>query len=392
MRLLFCYDGPLYVDEEKKYYGIALNNDLFQRYECISNDISISIRVRAINNKLHNKLSEIDRKYKINEIPNLSSVKGIFINRRKARKKLISEIQNSDLVIIRLPSAIGNMSAKICRMYNKPYIVEMVGCPWDALWNLSIKGKIVAPFSFLRTKNELKKSKYTIYVTNCFLQKRYPSDGKQISCSNVVLNNIDDSAMKKRLSKIEKFDNKKIILGTLGGLDVKFKGQKYVIKIINELLKSGYDVEYQVVGSGLPNYLNKLIKKYNVTNNVKIIGPIKHEKVFEWLDNLDIYIQPSTQEGLCRSIIEAMSRGCPIIASNAGGNSELISNEFIFKKKNTKQLLNLIKKMDKEKMKIESINNFNESKKYYIESLRKKRTKFMNDYKNDVLSNNKNGN
>lgn len=63
--------------------------------------------------------------------------------------------------------------------------------------------------------------------------------------------------------------------------------------------------------------------EYNVMENVQILGEFKHNDVFSWFDDLDIYIHPSKQEGLCRAIIEAMSRACPIIAADAGGHEQI---------------------------------------------------------------------
>ena len=101
MKLLFCYDGPLRKDEYGNYYGIALHDDVLKRYECISNDISIAIRVRSISKELTNKMMPINsNKYKVNELPNLSSIRGIF-NRKKCYTKLKRLINDNDLIIVR---------------------------------------------------------------------------------------------------------------------------------------------------------------------------------------------------------------------------------------------------------------------------------------------------
>ena len=49
------------------------------------------------------------------------------------------------------------------------------------------------------------------------------------------------------------------------------------------------------------------------------MGGVPHNKIFQLLDDIDLYIQPSLQEGLPRSVVEAMSRACPII-----GQADLI--------------------------------------------------------------------
>jgi glycosyltransferase involved in cell wall biosynthesis len=47
--------------------------------------------------------------------------------------------------------------------------------------------------------------------------------------------------------------------------------------------------------------------------------------VRDWLDRIDIYLQPSRQEGLPRALIEAMARACPALGSTAGGIPELLA-------------------------------------------------------------------
>ncbi len=63
---------------------------------------------------------------------------------------------------------------------------------------------------------------------------------------------------------------------------------------------------------------------------LKIIGPVRHDQVFPWLDSLDLYIQSSYQEGLCCSVIEALSRALPVICSDTGGNYELVEQKVYF--------------------------------------------------------------
>jgi len=50
-------------------------------------------------------------------------------------------------------------------------------------------------------------------------------------------------------------------------------------------------------------------------------------EVAKWLDQLDVYLQPSYQEGLPRATIEALNRGLLVIGSTAGGIPELLPAE-----------------------------------------------------------------
>ena len=58
-------------------------------------------------------------------------------------------------------------------------------------------------------------------------------------------------------------------------------------------------------------------------------------------------------EGLCRSIVEAMSRACPVICTNVGGNYELVSSDCLFEKADYVKLADILEKMVKPEMQIE---------------------------------------
>src|SRR5207244_4508989 len=52
-------------------------------------------------------------------------------------------------------------------------------------------------------------------------------------------------------------------------------------------------------------------------------------EVFALLDQADIFVLPSRQEGLPRVVIEAMARGLPCFASALPGNYELLESRFL---------------------------------------------------------------
>lgn len=391
MKMIFCYDGPIDKHSDGAYYSPALNNKMFERYKCISNDIRIAIRVREVKENMKKKLDGdilSKDKYKIINCPNISSLKGIILEKKKCRKILECEIKKVDFLIIRLPSMIGNLALEIAKKYKKPYLIEMVGCPWDALWNYSLKGKLIAPYMTFVTKNNIKNAPYVLYVTSQFLQKRYPTKGKNINCSNVMLDEIDLDVVKKVKNKILNKESNKIILATIAAVDVKYKGQQYVIKAISNLKKKGYNFEYHIIGSGNNQFLKKLAEKLHIKNEVKFIGPIAHDKIFSYLDKVDIYIQPSKQEGLPRALIEAMSKACPCIGSKTGGIPELVDNKYIFPKGNSKKLERILETFSKEDMIIQSEENFKKAKLYERETLKNKREKFYKDFIENSLDKN----
>ena len=383
MKALFCYDGPLKQDQHGRYYGIALNEKMFSRYYVIADYLIVAIRASKIKTTdIESGLSPIKlENFQVVPCANLSTFKGILFERSKVERILYDQIKYVDFLIVRLPSVIGNLSIKIACKLNKPYLVELVGCPWDALWNHSLKGKLVAPFMWYTTKKNIKHAPFVLYVTNEFLQRRYPSHGKTLSCSNVVLTNIEENTLRKRLERIERISkNKPIILGTIAAVNVRYKGQEYVIKAIAELKRQGYNFEYHLVGAGNNAHLKSIADSYGVSDRIKFEGILPHDMIFDYLDNIDIYVQPSKHEGLPRALIEAMSRGCPCIGSNAGGIPELLDHNFVFKKGNVKELVRILHDLNREKMIKQAIRNYEFSKKYAKDVLEASRNKFFKDF------------
>ncbi|WP_319470060.1 glycosyltransferase [uncultured Trichococcus sp.] len=388
MRILFCHDGPLRKDEFNNYYGTAHNDDTFKRYYNIANDLAVATRVsKIINSEAKVTLSKITvSPFDVIECPNLSNFKGLFVDRLKAKKIIYSEVEKSDYIVVRLPSVLGFIAIDAAIKNNKPYLIEVVACPWDAFWNHSLKGKFVAPFMYYSTKKRVGNAKYSIYVTNNFLQNRYPTSGKSVNCSNVSLTEFSDDILARRIEKIKNInDNSKIVIGTTAAVDVKYKGQQYVIQALGKLKQQGIThFEYQLIGGGNQDYLKSVAKKHDVVDQVIFLGSLPHRKVFEWLDKIDLYAQPSRQEGLPRALIEAMSRGLPAFGANTAGIPELLDKNYIFSNtsRNIKEICLMLENIDIELMIDQSKRNFFESKSYKKELIEDRRIDFFNSFKN----------
>ena len=388
MRVLFCHDGPLHVDDNNNYYGIAHNDEMFKRYFHIANKISVAIRVKKISQEDAKKLSKITIKpFEVFEVPNILSVENMF-KIHKAKEIIKNAVLKSDYIVVRLPSITGFIAIDFAKKYNKPYLTEVVACPWDAYWNHSFKGKLFAPLMYYKTKKRVWNSEYVIYVTNNFLQKRYPSKGIGISCSNVSLKEFDNKVLDRRMEKIKNLKpGGKIIIGTTAAVNVRYKGQQYVIQALGKLKKKGItNYEYQLVGAGDQSYLKSIAQKYDVVDQVKFLGPKRHDEVFKWLDSIDIYVQPSRQEGLPRALIEAMSRGLPAFGAKTGGIPELLQEEFLFSntRKNIDEICNILINFDKEKMIKQANFNFKVAKRYDRLTIEKRRQEFFKYFKSNV--------
>lgn len=371
-----------------KYTDGCYNSKIWERY------FNYTTNITAIFRKDSNLYEPEEAKTKFQQIPN--SVKVLCVEDKKRSLKdffsirlrinnnrtIKNEVKKSKNIILRVPCDDCYTAFKYAKKYSKNVIVEVVGCPLDTLWHHGIKGKVLAFPSYLRMKKCIKQAKNVLYVTNEFLQKRYPNNYNNIGCSDVEIPLTEEKVIKNRLSKINKTD-KTIVIGTIGNIDNKYKGQQDVIKVIPILEKEGYKIVYKLVGGGDKKYLYNIVKKEDI-NQIEFLGSIPHDNVFPFLDSIDLYIQPSYTEGLCRSVIEAISRGCPCVVSDAGGNPELINKKYVYQKGNikdlSKKILNILKE---DNLSNSAIENFEKSKEYYSTILDEKRNEFYSDIFNN---------
>lgn len=377
MGFIFNVRFPYY---KNQYYAVDLPGDVWKnRYLKYCDRIKVIGRKDEVKDNPSPKigLSSID-KVDFACVDNESYVKR-FLHRRKDARHIMREISGCDFVICR-----GSWGTRECRKAKIPYLVEVVGCEWDALWNHSWQGKIAALPRYIALKRAVKKAPFVLYVTKEFLQARYPTNGIHVGISDVKLKSADDIVLSHRIEKIaNKPLNSKLILATTAAIDVKYKGQQYVIEALGKLKKQGVtNIEYQLVGGGKADYLRNVAKSHNVLDQVIFKGAMPHEQVFDWLDTIDIYVQPSLQEGLPRAVVEAMSRACPVFGARTGGIPELVDSSFVFKRKCVNQIAQMIQGFNRENMIIQARRSFKKAKEFDPHGLDNQRDAFYRSFIN----------
>ena len=386
MQALFSFDGPMYCDVDGIYCHTTLTDEVLSRYLFNVDKLVILIRVEhlAVNYKIAG-LTPIDvSRIEIVGCKNINSVKGFLLYRKDIKKQVKELVKVSDYIYVRIPSNISNIVAECAYRNGRKYLAEVGGCAFDSYWNHSVIGKLVAVPLLINEKRSVFNSELALYVTKFFLQKRYPCRKMEKSCSDVVLEEIDIEVLYRRLNKLGRH-NGRIVIGKLAAIDVKYKGQQYVIKAISKLNKEGYDICYELVGTGKENYLKGIAEKYGVQDKVLFLGAKPHAEVFEWLDSIDIYIQPSLQEGLPRALVEAMSRGCPCLGTNLAGMPELLDEECLFKARDEREIALKIKRLIFD-MNTYAEKNYYKAQEYEVNMLNRKRNKIFLDY----IKNNRN--
>lgn len=120
---------------------------------------------------------------------------------------------------------------------------------------------------------------------------------------------------------------KKVIINV--GRITEQKGQKTIIEAARKIVNKRNDIIFLIVGDksynrDLYNNLKKKIDNYNLKKYIRFTGI--REDVNELLAMSDVFVLPSIFEGLPITLLEAIFSKIPIVASDVGGNRELIKN------------------------------------------------------------------
>ncbi len=396
MRVLYCHDniyqqcsnGIVYSPGQfpHKYWNTFLNH--FDHLVVTGRGSPISAEVNKLNISSAPDVSFV-------LFPNINSPLGRLKHARSVNNRLQKVIEESDAVIIRAVSDIGWLAYKHAKKMGKPIAMEMAACAWDSTWNHGNKlGKIYAPIRYLRDRIITKNADYVIYVSERFLQKRYPTTGETEHASNVRIAVTDKDLIDKKLEKIkekEEISHLPLVIGLIGNLDNKIKGVADVLNALEKVQeqKPGSFI-FRHLGPGNPENFIQQAKKLGLEEIVYFDGMIQSgQAVLDWLDGIDLYLQPSYQEGVPRATIEAMSRGCPVIASKAGGIPELIDKKWLIKPGQVSKLAQLIVKMlDNPKSRIEAaVINYEKSYEFTNEFLSPRRKLFWGAFANFIRKN-----
>ena len=140
---------------------------------------------------------------------------------------------------------------------------------------------------------------------------------------------------KDRVKLKEKYNIKsKYILLFVGRL-IEVKGIEYLIDALGIVSNKIPDLELLIAGTGnLERQLKEKVRKSNLSSYVSFLGAVKHEDLIDYYNICDLLVLPSIfdkyghTETLGMVILEAMSCGKPVVASDIGGIPESVRNGY----------------------------------------------------------------
>ena len=138
---------------------------------------------------------------------------------------------------------------------------------------------------------------------------------------------IENGVKNKNIRDFKRFDKQNIFLNNKNRLKTniisicRLVDQKNIFEIF-EIAKLLKNFRFNIIGNGYLASKAKLFLEKESINNVVLLG--EKDNIYDFLYEADLFLSTSLYEGLPLSLLEAMSIGLPVVASNVVGNRDVV--------------------------------------------------------------------
>ena len=245
------------------------------------------------------------------ELRRSSVEKIIYLSSLIKLKKKIKEFQ-PDILHAHYASSYGLLGA-LTRFH--PFIISVWGSDVYSFPKISFLHKVILKFNLSKADCLLSTSVKMAEET-----KRYTSHPIAITPFGV------DLGLFKKINIVKQ--NKEFIIGTVKTLNSIYRID-ILIKSFNIVLKNNptLNIKLVIIGDGPDKKkLQLLAQNLGIYDNVHFLGKIDNLLLPEYYNSFSVFVALSDSESFGVVAVEAMACECPVIASNADGFTEVISD------------------------------------------------------------------
>ncbi len=242
--------------------------------------------------------------------------------------------RDADVLYALDPVSTGFPAALAAKILRKPFVLKIVG---DYAWEQGKQrfGVHETLDDFVRTKQHsvsvqflqriqtwVAKQAKTIIVPSAYLKgivQRWGLPGDKI---HVVFNAVSVSSFGKVPEEAALSRPRIVSVGRL----VPWKGMGGLIDALVQVREQFPTASLTIAGDG-PD--RKSLEGYagaRLQHSFSFTGALAHEDILALLREADVFVINSTYEGLSHLLIEAQMIGAPTVATDVGGNSEVITD------------------------------------------------------------------
>ena len=216
----------------------------------------------------------------------------------------------------------GFAVVKLARELGLPCVIKVHGSDINDYMEVGWRRRVIV--------STLNRASKVIAVSEALKNKmiEYGVDGKKII---VVYNGVDGEVFKPgdresaraRLG-LQKPAKRVLFVGNLKPV----KGLDDLIEAMRQIVVERRDAQLHIVGYGpLEQSLRQRVSDVSLQDNVRFEGEKRPDEVALWMNACDVLCLPSLNEGVPNVVLEALSCGLPVVATNVGGIPEVVSSE-----------------------------------------------------------------
>ncbi len=216
------------------------------------------------------------------------------------------------------PNTTGRIAAKLAGV---PVIIanEHNVDTWKSNWQLSLDKWLSAYSNKIIAVSEA--------VKNFYMENANISADK----FEVIYNGVDLDFWQKDITSQEVIAEKKTKLGLLQGDKVIAaigrlhlqKGYEYLLRAARKIIPRMRNLKFLIVGDGpMRDSLESLSERLDIKDNIIFAG--KRDDIKDMLYLSDFSVVSSIREGFSNVVLESMACSRPVVATDVGGNKEII--------------------------------------------------------------------
>jgi hypothetical protein len=324
-RFMRTADGTVWTDGTFAYR-------FWQRYLEVFDQVRVVARVQDVDILPPDWQAASGDRVNFAPIPYYIGLKQYLQKASQVKRSACAAVQPGDAVILRVASTIAETMTPMLKRQGHPYAVEVVADPYDVFAPGAIRHPLRSLLRWwcpIALRRQCATAAAAAYVTERALQKRYPAANRALMTAYSDVELPDEAFVLAPRSL--RPQQRQFTLIHVGGMDQLYKAQDVLIAAVARCIDGGLDLRLVFVGDGrYRSLLEQQVKQLGIASRVMFCGQLTTAAaVQQQLQQADLFVLPSHQEGLPRAMVEAMAQGLPCIGSNIGGIPELLTEECI---------------------------------------------------------------
>jgi glycosyltransferase involved in cell wall biosynthesis len=353
----------------------------WRRYLEVFDEVSVVARVRPVETSLPGWIQVNVDEITVQPLPHYLGPWEYFQQRPQVLAAAQNAFKLGDAVMFYSASPPALAIQRKTKALDYPFGVYIIANPYDVFSPGAVRNPLRPFFRWLaprQLRSLCQSASAAAYITEAALQQQYPPSPTAFATYYSMAELTDEAFVEQPRTFSPRQTSWTLI--TVGAMSQLYKAQDILIEAIARCVRQGLDLQLVFVGDGqYRSMLEAQAAGLGIGDRCHFRGQLTTGSVVrQELDQADLFVLPSRQEGLPRAMLEAMARGLPCLGSTVGGIPELLPSEDRVPPANITALTDKIREMvaDGDRLTHASARNLRRAQDYREHCIQDRRTTF----------------